>query len=230
MLSAGDRLPGFLAQTMGGPKVVAVECTQYLLGGSYIFTAPRTGYFKFVAWGAGGAGAVQASTNGGGGSGAYGEATRFLAAGQRVSIVVGSAAPAASGGSTVLTFPDGSICTAAGGQLTMVGGQGGPGGSASGFDINLAGSQGGGGVGPYTPGAAGAGTSGGAGGAVSGSWSGGGGAPANLPYIGAAGAPGNLTSTTYFARGPGAGGGSGAVTAVCVGGEGAVIVQYLKGQ
>jgi hypothetical protein len=148
---------------------------------SYTFTPPKSGYWKFVAWGPGGTGTGGVSA---GASGAYIEITRFLTPAQPVTISVAQASD------TVLTFSDGKVVTA--GKATAA-----TAGAASGGDVNLAGTTG------VLTGAlvgnAGLGTGGGAGGAA-GSGSGGAGAPANLPYRGGVGSGGT--------GGPGIGAGS----------------------
>lgn len=221
MLNSGDRLLGFAGQSMGGPKVRTTDGAAYLFPGGYTFTAPISGYYKFVARGGGGSG----NANNAGGSAAYGEVTKLLAIGQNVAISVGGpsgtgglAPPSQQGGTTALTFPDGVICTAGGGfGACNVSGTQSPGGTASGFDLNLNGSAGG------TSGVVGApgnGSAGGPGGGVNG----GAGAPGNAQYPG----PPGTTNGTTTSAGPGAGGGFMAGSANNNGGWGCVIVSYVR--
>lgn len=140
--------------------------------GSYTFTVPKTGYWRFVLWGGGANGATGV---GAGGSGAYYEAVRYLQSGQSAAIVSGRYNTAA--GSTV-TLPGGEV-------LTALGSSGVTGAAASALnkagDIAYAGSDGGTGG---SAGTAGLGSGGGAGGAGN---DGGAGAPGNLPFRGGAG-------------------------------------------
>jgi hypothetical protein len=219
MLNGADRLQGFSGQFMGGAKTVRVECPSFGLPGTYTFRASRTGAYKFVAWGGGGAGmnSQGGAAWGAGGSAAYGEITKTLAAGQLVTVQVGPS----NGGTTQLAFPDGSIATATGGSGPTSAPAGGLGGTATGFDVNINGSQGATNGGTAS---AGGGTSGGVGGGTNG----GAGAPANVPYVGAAGgAPAGFSGV---APGPGAGGcmvGTGATGPNPPGGCGLVLIQYL---
>src|SRR5581483_12431457 len=58
--------------------------------GSATFVVPKSGYWKFHAWGPGGSAIGGGTTVGGGGSGAYLEITKALRAGQTVSLVIGT--------------------------------------------------------------------------------------------------------------------------------------------
>lgn len=170
-------------------------------GGSFTFTAPKAGYWKFVAWGPGGSGAGSGAA-----SGSYGEITRFVGRLQTVAV----AAPP-PGADTTLTFADGSIATA--GQAS-----GSVAGVASGFDTSLPGTAGTVG-GTSSAGGAGQGTGGGAGGANAGANDGGAGAPAILPYRGGRGGSGTTGATGY-------GAGSGQLGGV--GGVGLVLAVFMR--
>jgi len=152
---------GLVAQTMDGRKSNPDpgQPPHIFPAGSWIFTPPRAGQWKFVAWGPGGHG-------GNGASGAYFEKTVSLSIVSTVQIVVGT--PTLS--DTTVTFPNGIVATAGRAAGSAVG-------VATGGDVNLAGS---------TSASVGLGTGGGragTGGAGAGS-----GAPANLPYRGGPGA------------------------------------------
>ena len=218
-----ERLRGFVAQSMGGPKLAGYEVPSYSTSGTYTFTAPVAGTYKFVLWGGGG-GQIPPATEGCG-SGGYCEYTRFLPARARVTVVVGvgDSSNSGTGGTSSLTFPDGKVVTATGGGRGA-GGVGGAGGVASGGDVNLNGSVGGDGV-ASAPGA-GLGTAGGAAGA---NGSGGAGAPANAPYTGAPGGT-FLASSNSTGLGPGAGGAAHSSAGGTTGGTGLVIVQCLRPQ
>lgn len=227
MLNSSDKIFGLVAQSMGGSKATRVELGQYVIPATYNFTAPRTGFYKFVLWGAGGSGNTQSP---GAGSGAYLEYTRLMSAGDRAVISVPASAPPVNNGAacTVSFMSDGKIISAGGGT-TYSGSTPGSGGIAVGGDVNIAGSSGGA-IGAY--GQTGGGTAGGAGGGpFSTSAGGGGGAPANTPYIGS---PGVTARNGIFVNtpGPGAGGSGGynaglAQNASNAGGPGACFVQYL---
>lgn len=228
MLNGGDRLAGFAAQSLGGAKTARVELCPYYLGGAFTFTVSRTGYYKFVLWGAGGNGHTAAA---GGGSGAYCEYTRALSAGQAVIIVAPVVGTAAA---TTITFADGKVVSAGNGASATVNVPG-SGGVASGGDVNINGSSGGSSNGTTgQPGSEGGGTAGGTGGDPFGAGGGGAGAPANLPYIGAAGVTGANSNVSY--PGPGAGGSGGFspggpnANATNSGGPGVCLVQYLGAQ
>lgn len=158
----GSPLMGLVAQGMDGRKKSFIGGAFQYTPGSYTFTAPQAGWWKFVLWGAG-------DSNGNATSGAYSEYTVFLGVNQNVALVVATANTLASALDTTATFPSGKVVTA--------GGAGASPGAASGGDVNLAGSA---------SGAAGSGTGGGAAGSGNGA-----GAPANLPYRGGAGSGGS---------------------------------------
>lgn len=194
---------GLVGQSMGGPKI-AQDCTSAMLKvGTTSFTAPVSGYYKFVLKGAGGkAVALSAGGNHGGGSGAHCEAAAFLAQGQTVACVVGAGS---SETDTTITLPGRAAPVVAGaGKNSDNGTSPGAGGIATGGDYMLNGSAGGG---ANASGAAGLGPGGGAGGAYSGSpGSGGAGAPGTLEFPGGYGAP--PTGTASPAGFPGGGGGT----------------------
>jgi hypothetical protein len=169
------------SQVAGKPWQAVTQPSVYPDPGTYTFTPPISGYFKFVGWGAGGRGS---SGSYGGGSGSYVEATRLLTVNQSVTIVVGP-----SNNDTTFTFPDGTIVTAGGSS-------GQAGGTPSGLNANLGDVGLSGTAGPNNGGTAspGLGTGGGPGGGVNG----GAGSPANLPYRGSAGG-GTFLSISYGA-------------------------------
>lgn len=215
-----DRKGGYIGNAGALSGGTAVECPQYLNPGSYTFTAPRSGKYKFVAWGAGGNSAGTISGTVGGSSGAYGEVTKALTTGQTVTITNG-APPigSANAADTTLTFPDSSVCTAGAAQFSTNTTAGAAGVASGVWDYSLNGSLGG--VGNHA-GTAGLGTGGGAGGTTDGTHGGGAGAPARLPYLGAAGG----AASSSFSRGPGAGQGCSQGGGL-MGSAGAVIVQYV---
>lgn len=176
---------------------------------TYSWSPPRSGYWKFVAWGAGG-NALAADAQGAG-SGAYAEKTKYLRPSDVVSISLTSSNPASassSGGSTVLTFPDGSVVTCGGGQAASLGAAG---GTATGGDVNLSGST-------FTT--AGQGSGGGSAGAGA---TDGGGAPGVLPYRGG---DGGLVSVGGRAGSPG-GGAAAYNTFPNMGGTGLVLAVFI---
>ena len=172
-MAAGQPIRGLVGQGMTGRKIDTAQEPFNFPVGSWTFTPPEPGVWKFVAWGVGGSPSGQ-----GGASGAYGEITRSLTTTQSVTIVVskfvGSSTP-----DTTITFPDGHVATAgsAAGNIAGV---------ATGFDINLAGTPGTAGS-SSSPGGNGLGTGGGHGAPNSGTSDGGAGAPGMLPYRGGAG-------------------------------------------
>lgn len=180
--------------------------TPYFYGsGTHTFTTPKSGYWKFVLWGAGGGG----SSAGPGGSGGYVEVTKYLLGNSTVALTV-SYPLYASGGSgtitsTTATFPDGTVCTATRGGVNVAG-------TASGGDVNLNGSVN----------TAGLGTNGGA--ANNGS-----GAPANLPFIGGAGGVSSVgPADTNNGRAPGGGGAAMSGADLCAGGAGQIVALFLR--
>jgi len=106
-------LRGMVGQSMGGPKYPPVECAQFTQAGSYTFTAPAPGLYKFVLWGGGGGG--DGAGNGGGGSGAYCELTRLVGAAEQIAVVVGAKSVSGVGNASSLRFVDGRVVTAGGG-------------------------------------------------------------------------------------------------------------------
>lgn len=174
--------------------------------GTYTWTAPTSGRFKFVLWGGG----YQGEVGNGGASGSYAEKTATMGLGQTASLTVGG-----PGSDTVLTLPGGAVITAgaaAAGNTVGV---------ASGGDVNLNGSLGGA---PSASGVNGLGTGGGVGGAPNATKPGGAGAPATLPFRGGAGLDG-ATGALVAGQAPGGGGiynsGSGVIS---LGGHGLAIV------
>jgi hypothetical protein len=176
------RFVGLMHRQLGGG--VGGYASNFLALATYAaqnFVAPSSGFYLFVAWGSGGLGGVGGLAQHGGGSGAYLEVTRFLAAGQTAVVRVGRVTQAEA---TTVTFPDASVASAGQGQPNVNGGAAGAGGVATGGDFMLNGSAG------QLNGAAGlpgAGTGGGAGSAAVGGFPPMNGAPARLPFRGGAG-------------------------------------------
>lgn len=197
------------ATALGGKKRnIPLSAPYTFPPGSYNFTPPYAGRWKFVAWSGGGLG----SSGDGGSSGTYAEITKVMSPGEAVSISVGYGGNNTIGDATdtTITFADGKTVTCPAG----VAGGGGVPSAPSGGDVNLSASAGGAGGGS---GATGGGTGGGSGGAGSGAVGGGGGAPANLPFRGGKGAG----SGANGARSPGGGGAGNSGTAQ--GGDGLVV-------
>lgn len=204
-MTTASTLRGFAGQSMVARKTnkAAQEPYSFPVGGStYSFVPPRAGYWKFVAWGPGGAGAAGVTA---GASGAYGEITRFLTPATPVTIAV------ATNADTVITFADGKVATAGKAALAVAG-------VASGFDYMLNGTAG---VATGNiAGNPGQGTGGGGGGTPGGG-SGGAGAPARLPYRGGTGSGGSTSNVA----GNGAGDRDGGTTST---GQGLVLAVFIK--
>lgn len=172
-------LRGLRGQDMSIPnRGGAVTYAAMFPVGSFTFTAPETGEYKFYLWGGGWAGD---GSGGAGASGSYAEKTVRLVRGATLVGMVGRGGGLEGiPGDTTLTLANGAtvIAAAPDSQTTPV--------AATGGDVNLTGSIPGTTAG--TNGAAGQGTGGGAGGSGDGSTGGGGGgAPANLPMRGGKG-------------------------------------------
>jgi hypothetical protein len=200
---------GLARRQIGARYAIAVPQQPYNFPpGTHTWSPPKAGYWKFVYWGGGG-GSFSAS----GGSGAYGEVTRFLTPAQSVSISVGMGGhSSAAGQTTTLIFSNGLQASASGGAN-----DGGAGGTATGGDVNLSGSAG---VSSGSISSAGQGTGGGTGGLNCG-----GGAPANLPYHGGNGGnPSGLPNP----GGGAPGGGAGFVGVAERGADGAVFAVFLQ--
>jgi len=144
---------------MRGNRPRATINTYSYAPGSYTWTCPRTGLWRFVLWGGAGMGSSGGSSNGA--SGAYYEAVRWVVSGQQVALVVGTVHQ-----DTVATFPNGEALVAGGGILTTPGVA-----TATGSDIAYNGSA------PGNPGL----------GSGGGTASGGAGAPGNGHYRGGSG-------------------------------------------
>jgi hypothetical protein len=112
----GQKLRELVGQGMSGQRK-AVSPGLYLYtttrGGSlaYTFTAPRSGWFRFAIWGAGGGGVSSV-----GSGAALVVAERPLAKGQTVALVVACGDTGTGiGAASTATFPDGSVVRAGGG-------------------------------------------------------------------------------------------------------------------
>ena len=172
---------------MSGRRQNAAQQQPYSFPASasaYTFTVPRTGKWKFVAWGPGGNGGLGSS----GASGAYVEVTRQLQRNATVTITVGRVAVS----DTTIVFPNGYTVTAGRATTSTAG-------TATNGDVNLNGSAGG--LTGAVNGTAGSGTGGGAGGATNGGLAGGSGAPANLPYRGGEGVAGGVNGVVGIGSG-----------------------------
>lgn len=172
-----QRLRGFVAQGMDGRKASKQAYSYSYPPGTYSWTCPASGVWRFVLWGAG----ASSNNNNGwaGGSGAFYYAERFVGAGQVVNLVVGRGGAVvltgANGANTTATLPNAEVLTAGGG-ITVASSTGGAVTANRPTDIVFAGS----------PGATdGLGTAGGLKGTGSG---GGSGAPGYGTYRGGAGA------------------------------------------
>lgn len=212
-MSAGKPTPLGGARPMAAGNALSIPYSsadgyvhQYTPG-TYTFTAPRAGYHKFVLWGPAGASCVGTLAVPGG-SGAYVEYSRFMGAGETVSVVVGL-----SGSNTTLTFANGKVVTAGTGGDNS-GGTPGTGGVASGGDVNLNG----------TAGNAGSGAGSGGGFAAPGSQNGAG-APAVLPFRGGYGGG---TNALGGAPGGSHSGGYGGAVATVLGSDGLAIILFVR--
>jgi hypothetical protein len=201
----GQKLRGLLGQSLSGVRrKLALEMDTFGTG-PQTWICPRSGFYRFVVWGAG------AGPGGGfaGGSGAYVEKVAFILVGQQVAMSI--AGIAANGASTV-TLPNGTVLSAGAAPNSGSG----AGGIASGGDFNINGSTGTA-AGSGNPGGNGGGTAGGTGAADSGSG-------------GAAGAPGRITRVGTFRGGNGASLGPGAGSTLAFGGPGlCIIVRQFDG-
>jgi len=198
----GQKLRGFVGQSMSGKREAARGYTYQFRVGSHTFTPPVNGRWKLVLWGPG----ADSGANPGG-SGGYCEVTRPLTRRTPVSLVVGS-----PGTDTTATFSNQTVVTASAASGIN-------GGAATGGDVNLAGSAGGA---AGASGANGAGTGGGTGGTGNGATDGGGaGAPGVLPFMGGHGGSGSGRASGGFP-----GGGASDVGGSFPGGDG-LIIAYL---
>lgn len=222
-MATGQKLRGLVGQSMSGKRKRPVVYAYSYPAGSYTWTCPASGLWRFVLWGAG-AGADQATPYGGA-SGAFYLAERFVTKGQTVSLSVGASAdpgPAAGtdGGDTTATLPNGEILTAGGGR----GNGANTGGAVTAnrnTDIVYAGTAG---VTGATAGANGNGTNPGSGGAASGATRPGSGAPGYGTYRGGDGASG------VAARYGGTPGGGGTTTSTdgTGGGDGLALIHLAR--
>lgn len=123
------------ASVVRGPDFGDLGVLMQYSPGSYTFRPTKAGFWRFVAWGAGGDASPGTGTGGGGGG--LSIKTVFLTPAQTVSIVVGDWISNNGASSTVITFPDGSAMTIA------PAGPGGTsaGGVATGGDVNVNGAS-----------------------------------------------------------------------------------------
>lgn len=215
---SSQKLRGLVGQSMSGRRPALVAYAYNYPVGSYTFIAPAAGVWRIVLWGGGGGGNNAATT--GGGSGAYYEAERFLAKGEKVSVVVGQGGGinGGSGGNTTATFPAGEVLSAGGAS-----GQAGGAVTANRFsDVVLAGSAGGS---SGAAGGAGAGDAGGTGGAGATGQAGGAGAPGRGTHRGGDGLAQNQVNRVGEC--PGAGGATSSASGSC-GGDGMALIYRVK--
>jgi hypothetical protein len=122
-MSAGQPLKGLVAQGVDGRRKVFQPYTVSYPQGSFTWTCPLTGWYRFVNWGAGG------GSGGIGASGAHTQTVVRMAKGQTVAVVVS----AVGGANSSFIFPSGRVALATSGLVNTPG-------TASGGDINLNGS------------------------------------------------------------------------------------------
>jgi hypothetical protein len=209
MANASNGLRGFIAQSMDGRKAsTRIFQEPFVYGfGTWTWTCPRTGYWKFASHGPGAFG----NSGVGAASGAYAEKTVRLVKGQQVALIVGR-----EGTDTTVTFPPGTFNGAA---MTAGSASGVTAGAASGGDLMYPGSPSNGGG----PGVAGQGPGGG----VAGSGvEVGAGAPGTLQYPGGRG--GDQGATVYAATGATPGAGGGWATNNQAGGDGRTVIAWIK--
>lgn len=222
-MAAGQQLRGLVGQSMvGRKKSVSVPAYSYPPG-SYTFTVPTSGWWRFVLWGAGGKG----GTTGGGGGGGFVQADRALSKGQTVAIVAGAPGTSStSPASSTVTLPSGEVLTAGAGTSNALSAAGGSGTASLGAvdDILLTGGAAGA---AGAAGSAGQGTAGGAGGAAGG-LQGGGGAAGQSPYRGADGSTAFAAGTAGVANSPGGGAGGTSGTGISLGGGGLVLAHRVR--
>lgn len=188
---AGQSIPGLsiAAQAIAAAGSSQVASDYAYPGGSYTWTCPASGYYRFTQWGCGGTGTAGGA---GGASGGHAQTVVFLTSGQTVALVVGRAL---SGVDTTVTFQNGRVVSATGAVGTTPG-------AATFGDVNLAGSNGGNASG--TDGSSGLGTNPGTGGTGDAVAKGGGaGAPG---YGGFRGGNGGNNTAPKTAGSPGGGG------------------------
>lgn len=171
---------------LGAPKPTQDQYAASYPAGSYTWTCPLTGFYRFAVWATGG----QSSAGNGGASSGHSQTVKHIAKGAQIPIVVSTY----GGGSSSVTFPDGSA-------VVVTSASAGTPGAASGGMINLAGSLGG--VGALASGADGLGGNGGLGGTGGISTGGGAGAPGYGPFRGGDG--GNDAAGVQNGQTPGGG-------------------------
>ena len=199
-----QKLRGFVGQGMSGGRKSVTPYVYSYPPGSYTFTVPKNGWYRFFVLGSGGSGLVAGTA---GGSGALVVGERALTKGQAVAVVVGAGeTPNNNGNQTTVTFPDGSVMTAGGGVAGNTGGAGGAASSTSNLDRPYNGSA---------AGSAGGGTNGGASGAGLG-----GGSPGYEGFRG-----GNGGTATLLAQ---RGGGGFTTTAFATSGDGEVLIHQIR--
>lgn len=185
-MTVGQPLRGFVSQNMRGARDNFASYGASYPAGTPTWICPKSGWYRFVQWGAGGVTGGTVS----GGSGAHTQTVAHINKGQTVAIVV-----PAGGSDCTVTLPNGRVITAGTAAAAT-------GGVASGGDININGSNGTAGGGGN--GVAGGGDNGGPGGLGNGTTnSGGAGAPGSGGYRGGEG--GSATGGAGAGT-PGAGG------------------------
>lgn len=128
-MAAGQPLRGLVGQAMAAKKKVPTGYSELFPEGSWTFTAPRAGNFKFHLWGAGG----NNPAGGPGASAAYSEVTVFLGLGETVALLIdNSTAVGPAIGASTATFRTGKVVSAGSASTSTPG-------VASGGDLNLPG-------------------------------------------------------------------------------------------
>lgn len=221
-MAATDRIRGFVGQGMNGQRKLPPTYVASYTQGTFTWTAPATGTFRFVLLGAGASGSSTGPW--GGGSGAFYQAERSIAKGRTASIVVGvggagNNGAGTDGAATVVTLPGGEVLTAGGG-VTVASTAGGTATANTPADIVYAGSAGG------TGAAAGTNGLGGNGGTGGGSTNGGGGAPGYGTHRGGDGQ--GAGSSNPASGGPGGGGTTTSGNISTPGGAGLVLIYRVK--
>lgn len=200
---------GFVAQGLDGQKKALTAAVRSYPPGSYTFVASASGVYRIAMWGAG--------DHGGGASGAFVQAERPLAQGQRVAVVVANSDSSPPPLNTTVTLPNGEVLTAGSASGTSTGGTA----TATGRgDIAINGSKGNDGTAQLP----GGGDNGGAAGTNAGPFVGGAGAPGYGGYRGGNGGNAVGSGTVPAGGSPGGGG----ATPTGVGGGGLVIISRVK--
>lgn len=199
-----QKLRGLVGQGMSGGRKSVTPVVYNYPAGSYTFTVPKNGWYRFYALGGGGGAAIASSSAG---SGALVVGDRALVKGQTVALVIGVGGGSnTDGNATTVTFPDGGVMMAGAGISGATTGAGGAASSTNNLDTLYNGSA---------KAVAGGGTNGGTSGAGNG-----GGSPGVDGFRGGNGG----TSLTIAQRGAG---GYQDTTRVA-GGDGEVLIHQIR--